>query len=236
MSLPLRFRDATLFGLVSLLLGLVFMGTASSSPANNEELQDLGVIADAEGISVDEAVRSYGWRNALSDVVWSIGEDYPDELSESRKPSGTSAWIGFAGAVPSGVQARIDAFMTQYPHVTVELKANMGFSKKERKAAVKTVHYAVYEHAGVEDAGTRFDLGTKTIQVNAKLHDSQHASLIADLKSLAETRLVSATRPAILDAFSVSVASTDKTGTLDLDAEHRGGEQLTPYCTSGFVG
>ncbi len=225
MLLPLRFRNVVLFGLVSLLLGLVFMGTSSSPLVNNEELQDLGVIAAKEGISVDEAVRSYGWRNALSDVVWSIGEDYPDELSESRKPSGTSAWIGFAGAVPSAVQARIDAFTTQYPHVTVELRANMGFSKKERKEAVKAVHYAVYEHTGVADAGTRFDLGTKTIQVDAKLHDSQPASLIADLKSLAETRLISATRPDILDAFSVSVASTDKTGTLDLDA-HRGGEQL----------
>ena len=234
MALFRRFQYAIPVALVFLLLTLAFMAT-SSSLANDAEREDLAVIAAEEDISVDEAVLKYGWRNDLSNVVWDIGEAYPDDLSESRKPSGDTAWVGFAGEVPDGARDMIRAFTDAFPHVTVELRANMGFSKKERIEATELAHYAVYEHEGVEDAGTRFDLETKTIQVSAKLSDSNAPSLNS-LKSLAEARLVSDIRSNILDVFSVSVDSNRNASKLDLASDHRGGEELTPYCTSAFVG
>ena len=106
--------------------------------------------------------------------------------------------------------------MDAYPHVSVELRPNAGFSRRDKQAAMEAAHYAVYEHSGVVDAGTRVDLDTMAIEVDVKLAEGMETdSLIGELKSLADDRITSAVGGSTLDAFSVVITDTGYSSTLD---------------------
>ena len=238
-----QIRSAILLSLMALVVGLVFIGSSSSEEIDGvspEELQDLSVLADQEGISIQDAIRGYGWRDDLSAVTQVIWETYPDDFAHSRKPSPNSAWLSFSGEVPQGAKDMISDFTDIYPHVTVDVIPNAGFTRNEKRAGMRAVHSAMLDHSDVKNVGARVNLDTMTIEARVMLKDTAADAVLEDLKSSGETRLISATRSDILNTFSVSVAEVDSLGTLDSGVQHREGEELNVTadegCTSGFVG
>ena len=149
-----------------------------------------------------------------------IEELYPDDLSSSAKTSPTGAWISFAGEVPAGVRPMLKQFNDTYPHVSVELRADAGYSRKEKAESIRAVHYTVLGHEKVLDAGSGLKKGTNILEVNVRLDESASDSILDDLKTLAETQLKVATREDILDTFQVVIRDTGYVSNMDL--EHRG--------------
>ncbi len=225
--LPLiRSRSAVLLGTVVLLaLGLVALGSGSSPwEVSEEELQDLSAIATAEGITIAESIDGYGWRDDLSEVIHVMESVLPDDLSLSRKPSHNTAWISFKGEVPQAARDAIAVFSAEYPHVTVELRPNQGFSRKEKDAAIEAAHFAICNHPGTDTASTGFDHDTMSIRVEAKLSGPETISLDV-LKSIAELDMKSTVRQDILSDLPVKVFQKETGMILDIDSEHRGGEE-----------
>lgn len=230
-----QFRHAIPAGLVALLLALVLMGTSSTTGADNYELQDMAVIAETEGISVQAAVDKYAWRDDISDINYQISLMFPNDFANSRKNEKGEAEIRFSGAVPQGARDMLADFMSANPNVVVNFIPNVGFTKAERDAAVEAVHYAVMGHSDVVTATTGFNINTMTIHTSALLVDSPPSGVLDDLKDLATSEMVDATRADILSTFSITVEEKHTAGILDAQSEHWGGETLVPTCTAGFV-
>ena len=154
-------RTAVLLGLLVLLAAQAFMGTSSSATGavSDAEREDMTTLAAHLGINLEEAIRGYSWRDDLSEVIAMIEELYPDDLSSSAKTSPTGAWISFAGEVPAGVRPMLKQFNDTYPHVSVELRADAGYSRKEKAEAIKAVHYTVLGHEKGLDAGSGLKKG-----------------------------------------------------------------------------
>ena len=206
---------AGLLGLVLLLVGLASSGTGVGLGGVNEaELQDLAVLARQKEITIQDAIRGYGWRNDISNLNHEVSKLYPNDFAHSRKNSGV-AEIRFAGEVPHGAKEIYAAFSDSYPHARVNLIPNVGFTQQEKLAAVQAVHYGILGHKHVSNATTGFDIATLTIRSEAKLTDTASNSLIEDLESLAKTSMLSATRGDILETFSVIVVKSESKGTMD---------------------
>ena len=84
-------------------------------------------------------------------------------------------------------------------------RANAGISEEERRKAIETVHYAIYEAPEARDAVTTFDSATGQIKTVVVLESGVSGSAIEDLRAVAEAKLIEATRADILDSVSVVV-------------------------------
>ena len=87
-----------------------------SGPA---ELNDLQFLADAKGITLDEAIEMYAWRDDFSRMVTTIEEDNPDSIAEAASTSGSTALIRFSGSISSDAQRTIDDFEADNPNLTI---------------------------------------------------------------------------------------------------------------------
>ena len=104
--MPKRHISKIPFGVMLLLILLVVgltLTEAQSTPRDGQgnpisdaTLQDMGSIADTEGISVQAAVDQYGWHNAFSLAVANIREVAADDFSGAAIAGNEQAWIRLA--------------------------------------------------------------------------------------------------------------------------------------------
>jgi hypothetical protein len=105
------------------------------------ELEDLATLAESMGMTVDEAVASYGWRSAFAKVADDLRHEYPASFAEAAARDG-GARISFTGDAPADVAARIAAARLPVP---VRIRDRMGWNETEIVEAAQRVHYAVAE-------------------------------------------------------------------------------------------
>ena len=223
-------------------MGLVAVGviTAGATGGTTEgthesaELEDLQFIADKVGISLEEAVDRYGWNDNFADAVADIRAGSPDGFAGASIAGDSSGWVAFSSQTPQRAQNIIDAFASQYPGVSVEVRNDLGYSESQLEDATAAAHYAVFESDGVLDAFSSFDYDTNQLTVLAQSQGSPSDPSVEDLRKAAESGVSEATGTGMLDKITVNVSIVQYSlGSTDSDTHHLGGEDLES-CTSGF--
>ena len=187
-----------------------------NSPA---EVNDLEFIAYQDGITLDESIARYAWRDDFSKMVTAIEDDDPDSVVDagSGKPDRLSAWINFSGSISGNARKAIDKFKSENPHVTVSLQTGKdpGFTKREADEAVVGAHLAVMAEDGVQDSVTFYDSDAIAIVVTIQMANPPSDEKLFSLEKAAERGAAEATRPDITDslAISLSVVQHDLSGT-----------------------
>lgn len=202
---------------------------------SDAELRDLEAVANQFGISLQEAINRYAWNDNFALAVGRIRQAAPGAFTGAEIVDAHHAWVAFAGPAPQAALDLVDTFRSSYSGVSVEVRTDLGFTEVELQRAIEAVHYAVLEATGVRDASTSYDFATGQIETNVVMESSASASELDDLRDIAVTSLISATRSDILNSVSTSVVRSDRQtlGGDESDTEHLGGESLSS-CTSGF--
>ncbi len=117
--------------------------TDHSSVSGPSELNDLQSIADANGITLDEAIEMYAWRDDFSRMVTAIQEEHPDSVAEAASTSGSTALIRFSGSIPADAQITIEDFEAKNTNLTITKQTNVGYTEKEYVEAVVGAYYSV---------------------------------------------------------------------------------------------
>ena len=193
---------------------LIRQHASINSPA---EVNDLQFIAIQDGITLDESIMRFAWRDDFSKMVTAIEKENPDSVVDVAMTSGSSAWIKFSGSIPGNARNAIDKFQSENPHVTVSLQTGKdpGFTKREVEEAVIGAHFAVMAEDGVQDSVTYYDSDAIEIVVTVQMATPPSGEKLSSLEKAAERGAADATRPDITDslAISLSVVQHDISGT-----------------------
>jgi hypothetical protein len=193
---------------------LIRQHASINSPA---EVNDLQFIAIQDGITLDESIMRFAWRDDFSKMVTAIEKENPDSVVDVASTSGSSAWIKFSGSIPGNARNAIDKFQSENPHVTVSLQTGKdpGFTKREVEEAVIGAHFAVMAEDGVQDSVTFYDSDAVRIVVTVQMATPPSGEKLSSLEKAAERGAADATRPDITDslAISLSVVQHDISGT-----------------------
>ena len=165
-------------------------------------------IANQYGITLDESIARYAWRDDLSRIVTAIEEEHPDSVVDAGKTGESSAWITFSGPIPGNARNAIDKFKSEHPHVTVSLQTGKdpGFTKREADAAVIGAHFAVMAEDGVQDSVTYYDSNAIEIVVTVQMATPPSGEKLSSLEKAAERGAAEATRPDITDSLAISLS------------------------------
>ena len=85
------------------------------------------------------------------------------------------------------------------------MRTSQSVTAAELETAIPAVHYAVFKAPGVLNANTSFDTATSQIEMLVVLESTASDSVLDDLRTIAEKRLIEVTRPDILDSISISI-------------------------------
>ena len=172
---------------------------------SNAELQDLQAVAEQYGISLQEAIDRYAWRNNFSQAASRIRKAAPTSFAGAEIVGDDRAWVAFTGSAPESAIEIIDEFSRSHSGIHVEIRTGYGFSEVELREAIPAVHYAVLAMPDVRDATTSFESDTAQITTRVVLDGVDSDSVQAEFMTVATEALIDATRPDILDSISVSV-------------------------------
>ena len=187
--------------------------------SNPAELRDLQAIAVSKGITLDESIVRYAWRDDFSRMVTTIEDDDPDSVVEAGSTGRVLAWIKFSGSISGNARKAIDEFQSENPHVEISLQTGKdpGFTRREVDEAVVGAHFAVMAADGVQDSVTYYDSDTIEIVVTVQMATPPSGEKLSSLEKAAQRGAAEATRPDITDslAISLSVVLHDLSGTDD---------------------
>ena len=174
-------------------------------PPSDAELQDLQAIADREGISLQEAIDRYAWRDNFSLAVSRVRDVAPEIFAGAEIVDDSNAWIAFVEQPPKAALDILDIFKSSHSSISVEVRTSASITEAELQKAIPAVHYAVFRSPGVRNASTSFDSSTAQIRTVVVLELTASPFVLDDLRAIATQRLIEETRPNILDSISVSV-------------------------------
>ena len=193
---------------------LIRQHASISGPA---ELDDLQFLADAEGITLDEAIARYAWRDDFSKMVSAIEDDDSDSVVDAASTSGSTARIKFSGSISGNARNAIDKFKSENPGVEISLETgrDQGLTGREVEEAVIGAHFAVMEEDGLQDSVTYYDGDANEIVVTVQMATPPTSEKLSSLEKAAERGAAEATRPDITDnlTISLSVVQHDLSGT-----------------------
>ena len=208
--------------------------TSHSSVSGDAELEDLQFVADVQGITLDEAIARYAWRDDFAAAVGAIRENDPSSLAGAAITSASTANINFSGSISADAQSVIDDFEAENPNITISTQTSLGYTEWESEEAVVGAYFAVMAENGVEDGTAYFDDETNQIVIAVNTVTPPSDEEKAALERAAERRAQEATRPDITETFTVSLSVVEEelSGS-ESGSAHMGGESLGT-CTSGF--
>ena len=193
---------------------LIRQHASINSPA---EVSDLQAIAYQEGITLDESIMRYAWRDDFSRMTTAIEKENPDSVVHAAITSGSTAQIEVSGSISGNARNAIDKFQSENPHVEISLQAGRdpGFTKREAEEAVVGAHLAVMAEDGVQDSVTYYDSDAIEIVVTVQMATPPSGEKLSSLEKAAERGAAEATRPDITDSLtiSLSVVQHDISGT-----------------------
>ena len=180
-------------------------------------MRDLQAIAVSKGITLDESIVRYAWRDDFSRMVTAIEEDDPDSVVDAGKTGGY--WPGSSFRVQSpatpGRPSTNSSPKTLTLTVSLQTGKDPGFTRREADEAVVGAHFAVMAEDGVQDSVTYYDSDTIEIVVTVQMATPPSGEKLSSLEKAAERGAAEATRPDITDslAISLSVVQHDISGT-----------------------
>ena len=178
-------------------------------PPSDTELIDLQAVTDQYGISLQEAIDRYAWRDNFSLAVSKIREAAPASFAGAEIVDGAHGWVAFTESPPESALDIIAIFTSSHSGVSVEVRTVPGITEAELKTAIPAVHYAVFEAPGVLNANTSFNSATRQIETIVVLESTASDSVLDDLQAIAEKRLIDVTRADILDSIAISVIRSE---------------------------
>ena len=101
--------------------------TSHSSVSGDAELEDLQFVADAKGITLDEAIARYAWRDDFSAAVGVIRDNDPSSIAGAAITSASTATINFSGSISADAQSVIDDFEAENPNITISTQTSLGY-------------------------------------------------------------------------------------------------------------
>jgi hypothetical protein len=104
-------------------------------PPSPAEMQDLATFAGSRGISIKEAVDTYGWRRGFSQLAQEIAASHPDSFAGAGIEEDGSASIAFKGAVPASATSLVQLFERMLlesgaSSTRIDLVPNRGFLER----------------------------------------------------------------------------------------------------------
>ena len=179
-------------------------------PPSPAELEDLQFIADQKGISLQEAIERYAWRDNFSLAASRIRDAAPETFAGAEIVDGANAWIAFTGNPPKEALDIIDIFTGSHSGVAVEVRTDKSVTQAEISNAIPAVHYALIYADGVRIAHATFNSDTAQIESRVMLESADSDTTLDDLLAIATERLIAVTRPDILDSISLSVVLVER--------------------------
>lgn len=204
---------------------------------SEEELQDLSLMAEQNGLSLQDAIDRYAWNDAFAQTVSQIRAAAPEAFSGAEIMGANNAWVAFTGDAPAEALAAVAAFTEEHRNVLVDVRNGTGISEADLEIAIEAAHYAVLEGRGVANATTSLDDGARRITSLVVLESDGPEETLNELRAAAVSAVVEAGVGHILDTLKVTVvrSAVPVLGGEDANNEHFGGELVNPGCTSGFV-
>jgi len=190
-------------------------------------LQDIGTMAEQDGIAMDEAIARYGWQQCFSELVADVQASYPGSYAGAAiVDDGRRAWIAFTEPVPDDVVE----LAAQVP-VPVQLLDDREVTEAELNEALQARYGEVAGHDDIVAASGSFDVETGVITIRAqpadRLSQAERDQLLATLRS------TSASNPAI--AFDVALV-VELGGGDDEDAATRAHRSVPTAAVIGVLG
>jgi hypothetical protein len=128
------------------------------------ELEDIGFIAEQDGIDMEEAIARLGWQSCFSEAVDYLQATYPETYAGAAiVDRGRGAWIAFTGQVPDEAVELAAAIP-----VAVRLIDDRTVSQAELNETLQAVHAAVSQHEEIVAAGGSYDLETGKVMIQAQ--------------------------------------------------------------------
>jgi hypothetical protein len=187
------------------------------------ELEDIGFIADQDGLHMDEAVERLGWQSCFAEVATHLRTTYPKTYAGAAiVDGGRGAWIAFAGQVPDEA-VRLAAAMP----VAVQLIGDRAFSERDLDDARQSIVAEVARHGDIVTAGGSHDVETGEVTIQAQPRETLDESERAQLLEAIRRAL-----PAI-PGIAVEVLLVDELG--GLDDGGAAGSSWSRAQTVGFV-
>ena len=169
---------------------------------------------------------------------------FPEAFTGAEIVDAGNAWVAFAGSAPAAATSIIDNFTSNHSGVSVEVRAEKGFTEVELQKAINAAHFAVFNSPEVLSASTHFDFTTLKIKTNAQLESTISDTFLDNLRAAAAIEITDATRADILNSISHSVVRFDGEALLIKESsnEHLAGEKILKdlgnnkyaVCTLGF--
>lgn len=206
-----------------------------ANPISEAELQDLQTLASQSGISLQAAIDRYAWNDNFALAVARIGEAFPGAFAGAEIVDAGHAWVAFAGRVPEAARDLVDAFSSHQGGISVDVRADLGFTEVELQRVIEEVHFAVLEAHEVSDASTVFDFETGQMTTTVVLESAAVDPVLDELRVVATQSVIDAAGADILDSITTTVVRSNGSviSRNESNSEHLGGEDITG-CTSGF--
>lgn len=133
--------------------------------------EDLEGVAQEMGISLEEAIRRYGWHNDFATLALQIQTAFPADFSAAAIDDDDQPWISFSGTAPADAATAIRGFT-----VPVRIFEERGFTEAEMNRQLETIHHSVVSHERITDAVSGYDIVTGafdvTVQLGYKVRDA----------------------------------------------------------------
>lgn len=137
-------------------------------PTLQTEPDTTEALAREMGITVEEAIRRYGWQTAFHQAANAIEEEVPSAYAESEITGWYSASVLFAGKVPAGAAAY---FKGLPEHVDVELVGGAPYPRAELLAEMEQLFHKISKDADIDQALSAVDAKRGVIEVVVKPRD-----------------------------------------------------------------
>ena len=116
---------------------------------NAAELEDLQFIADQENISLQTAIARYGWHDNFALMASQIRQAVPAAFTGAEIVDGSNTWVDFKAGAPQAALDIVTTFRNSHSGVSVQVRANKGFTEVELRKAIEAAHYVVYQSSEV---------------------------------------------------------------------------------------
>lgn len=210
---------------------------------NEAELADIAVMAEAEGIEMDEAIKQFGWQDNFALAVAQIHKKNPRDFAGADATNGPR--IGFTRGVPAHAKQLISALNEKFD-IDIETLTNRGISEDAALKALTDVHGAAMKTRGVKAVVSGYDYASGKIEAEIAIGEPARGPQANPNMADQAVEAVEAARARVLQnmqraatnlpdhvTFSAEIHEVNSLHTTESFWYHFGGESING-CTSAF--
>lgn len=146
------------------------------------QLEDLKLIADEEGITLQDAVTRYGWQDDFALAVEEISEQLPESFSYGEATEGDDPVpvIHLTGDAPAEADAIVTDAGTRV-NLDLQIENDAIYTALEIEEIVSDAHDAVVYAVGTDDVGTFYDEKANVVRADVGGFASGDESIETDV-------------------------------------------------------